>query len=227
METRDSGKTIIPAQPVHRPETSVQISAQTAADYEKIHESFLREDYAAVDRLAGQYLSGGRRGANAEDVLYLQALALLKLNRADEARQKLRELENLFASSDRKASASASIGDSYYYAGDFGRASQAYEETLRKYPASDQAEYIQSQLGAIRAKSPASFYTVQVGSFSNQKNARALAGKLSRLNYDAYVEKDENGRMYRVRVGHFTSKEEAFHLETRLKREGYPTKIYP
>ena len=229
-EMRESGRSVIPARPVH------QSPAAGTADYEKIYESFLREDYAAVDRLAGRYLLAGKNKANTEDVLYLQALSLLKLNRSDEARQKLRELEYSFASSERKAGVSASIGDSYFYEGDFSRAAQSYEETLRKYPASDQTEYLQSQLNTIRTKSgdltpemrgQGGIFTVQVGSFSSQKNARALVNKLVRRNYEAYIEEGENGRMYRVRVGRVASKGEANNLAARLKNEGYPTKIYP
>ena len=219
--------------------------ASINAAYEKIHECFLTENYSEVDRLSREYLAAGRNQPNTEDVLNLQALSLLKLNRVEEARQKLRELENSFIPLDRKASASASIGDSYFYEGNYLRAREGYEETLRKYPYSDQAAYLKSQLNEISMKSgklkgiaekgTSSFnqkngqapFTVQVGSFSKQKNAKALVNKLIFRNYDAYVEKDETSRMYRVRVGRLSSKEEAVVLEAKLKKEGYPTKIFP
>jgi len=219
--------------------------ASINAAYEKIHESFLTENYSEVDRLSKEYLAAGKNQPNTEDVLYLQALSLLKLNRAEEARQKLRELENSFIPTDRKASASASIGDSYFYEGNYPRARESYEETLRKYPFSDQSAYLKSQLNEISMKSggltgivekgPGLIhqrngqvpFTVQVGSFSKQKNAKALVNKLLFRNYDAYVEKNEADRMYRVRVGKLNSKEEALALESKLKKEGYPTKIFP
>ena len=120
--------------------------------YLKIHENFLRENYLEVDRLADSYLSGGRGKPNSEDVLYLQALSLLKLHRGDEARTKLKELEINFESSDRKASASASIADSYFYEGNQGQAYQAYQETLRKYPNSDQTAYVLYRLRDLSVK---------------------------------------------------------------------------
>lgn len=128
------------------------LGRSTGDAYLKIHENFLREDYAEVDRLANGYLSGDSSKPNSEDVLYLQALSLLKLNRGDEARVKLRDLENSFVSTDRKASASASIADSYDYEGNLSMATQAYEETLRKYPNSDQTNYAQFKLKELYAK---------------------------------------------------------------------------
>ncbi len=208
--------------------------------YQKIHESFLREDYSGVDRLAEDYLRDSRAESNREDVLYLQALSLFKLNRGSQAREKLASLENAYGTADHKASASASIGDSYFYEGDFPKAYESYQETLRKYPDSDQSAYLSQRLSEIDIKlqkptSPLrqmaleehSFFTVQVGSFSKQKNAEALTNKLRYYQYDAYLDRDETGRMYRVRVGKLASKEEALTLESRLRKEGYPTKIYP
>ncbi len=234
--------------------------------YQRIHESFLREDYAVVDTLSREYLSRARDRSNAEDVLYLQSLSLLKLNRSEEARVKLSQLENDYASSDARASAHASIADSYYYEGNFDLAYKSYEETITRYPASEQTPYVLSRLIELSAKQdrpketemykvrllkdypnsqevknfPPSaaplkqmaleenaFYAVQVGSFSKRRNAQGLIDKLLRDQYDAYLKADESDRMYRVRVGKLSSKEEALVLENRLKKEGYPTKIYP
>lgn len=235
--------------------------------YQRIHENFLREDYTTVDKLSREYLARGRKPPNAEDVLYLQSLSLLKLNRSEEARGKLRELENDYASSDdARASAHASIADSYYYEGNFDLAAQSYEETLARYPASDQTPYVLSRLVELSPKlnrpeeaetykarllkdypqsqevknfppsavplrqmglEESIFYTVQVGSFSKQRNAQRLVNKLLNRQYDAYLGEDESGSRYRVRVGRFSSKSEARVLEDRLKKEGYPTKIYP
>lgn len=211
--------------------------------YQRIHESFLREDYTAVDMLSREYLSRGRDRSNTEDVLYLQSLSLLKLNRSEEARGKLRELENNYASSDARASAHASIADSYYYEGNFSLAYQSYEETAARYPASDQAPYVLSRLEELSKKlknfpprlvplkqmalEENAFYAVQVGSFSKRRNAQGLINKLLHDHYDAYLKTDESDHMYRVRVGKLSSKKEALALESQLKKEGYPTKIYP
>ncbi len=226
-------------------------------DYLKIHENFLRENYAEVDRLSNDYLSHGLDKPNSQDVLYLQALSLLKLGRGSQARASFRELENSFTDTDRKASASASIGDSYYYEGNFDQAAEAYRETLSKYPNSDQTTYITYKLKEMSSKSGSAsgslnnlsapyrgitaqpeplkqngieempFYTVQVGSFSKSRNANALIHKLNNRHYDAFVEREPSNGLYRVRVGRFSSRADAAMIESRLKQEGYSTKIYP
>lgn len=205
--------------------------------YEKIHESFLKDDYAAVDRLSRNYLSSGSAPSHREDVLYLQALSLLKLNRSFEARVKLKELENSFRVLEDKASASASVGDSYFYEGNKNAAFEAYRETLKKYPASEQTLYLRDQLLKINPRYLAplkqmgvevlAIHTVQVGSFAREQNARLLKEELVHRQFDAYIEKDSENRMYRVRVGKLDSQSEASQLASRLKKEGYPTKICP
>ena len=70
-------------------------------------------------------------------------------------------------------------------------------------------------------------YTVQVGSFARERNASTLVNRLKRLSYDAYLEKDPIQNKCRVRVGRLQSRTEAEGLESKLRREGYPTKIYP
>ncbi len=74
------------------------------------------------------------------------------------------------------------------------------------------------------------YYTVQVGSFSNSANARALTEKLIQKGYPATIEEvnlEGGGKSYRVRAGKFTTRTEAVNLENKLIQEGYPTKICP
>ncbi len=73
------------------------------------------------------------------------------------------------------------------------------------------------------------FYTVQVGSFGSQNNARKLRDQLSAKGYDVYLQEvgADTQKVYRVRVGKLKSRQEAAQLETRLLSEGYPTKIFP
>jgi len=73
------------------------------------------------------------------------------------------------------------------------------------------------------------FYTVQVGCFSNLTNANNLRNKLSRSGYDAFSEVSSvKGKpLYRVRVGKFSKRDDAAALEDKLSQEGYPTKISP
>jgi len=87
---------------------------------------------------------------------------------------------------------------------------------------------IESEL-ATDLNPPASFYTVQVGCFSNKQNAQNLTQRLIKNNYPAYIEELNSleKTVYRVRVGKFKLLKEAEVLRDKLSREGYPTKIYP
>jgi len=73
------------------------------------------------------------------------------------------------------------------------------------------------------------YYTVQVGSFSEAKNAERLADKLKERGYPAYSEEtaSRGKAFYRVRVGKFKTRYEAQTQEEQLAKEGYPTRIYP
>jgi tetratricopeptide (TPR) repeat protein len=76
----------------------------------------------------------------------------------------------------------------------------------------------------------ADYYSVQVGSFSQEANAKNLIQKLTSLGYQAYIEETgasikEKG--FRVRVGKFASRKEAVDTEAKLIQQGYPTRICP
>lgn len=72
------------------------------------------------------------------------------------------------------------------------------------------------------------FFTVQIGAFSNKKNANALKNELSQR-YDVYVieDKREELTLYKVRVGKLKERKEAERLSIKLLKEGYPARIYP
>ncbi|MBU1124562.1 MAG: SPOR domain-containing protein [Candidatus Omnitrophica bacterium] len=72
-------------------------------------------------------------------------------------------------------------------------------------------------------------YSVQVGSFSNEKNAQNLLRKLKKDNYLAYIEVTTKGGrpFHQVRIGKFQTRPEAVTFERKLAQEGYPTRIYP
>ncbi|MCL6437201.1 MAG: N-acetylmuramoyl-L-alanine amidase [Rubrobacteraceae bacterium] len=66
-------------------------------------------------------------------------------------------------------------------------------------------------------------YRVQAGAFSHEKNAEALAARLKKSGFDAFVMYD--GSLYRVQCGAFTDKENAERLAARLKKAGYQVLI--
>ena len=83
---------------------------------------------------------------------------------------------------------------------------------------------------AIPAEGLHIFYTVQVGCFTNKRNAERLKDKLAAKKYEAYIEETisaEGQKMSRVRVTKLSGRQEAVRLKQELSRQGYPTKIYP
>ena len=74
------------------------------------------------------------------------------------------------------------------------------------------------------------YYSVQVGSFIKDVNARKLAQKLMSEGYSAYIEEAPvagGTKTYRVKVGKVSGLNEAQQLVRELARKGYPTKICP
>lgn len=63
-------------------------------------------------------------------------------------------------------------------------------------------------------------FTVQVGAFSEEKNAQNLAKEISDKGYQTYVVKGKT--LYKVQVGEFKSYEEAQNVSQKLKESGYP-----
>ncbi len=72
------------------------------------------------------------------------------------------------------------------------------------------------------------FFTIQVGAFSDRKNALALQNELSK-NYKAYITEEANGSytLYKVKVGRFKDRHEVEQINQKLQSEGYPARIYP
>ena len=217
---------------------------EKTATYEKIQGNFLKENYAAVEDLSDRYLRSSQTDPSVYDeVLYLKAFSLLKLDRGEEARVIWRSFEDKNSNAHERVfarSAAISIADSYYFEGRKDLAHQSYEAALSKFPDSEETDYARQRLVELRSFAPAGFlplrqmameeipvYSVQVGSFSKQANAEELVKRLSRSEFDVRVDSNSSDPLYRVRVGKFTSRQEAEALQTRLKREGYPTKIVP
>ncbi len=74
------------------------------------------------------------------------------------------------------------------------------------------------------------YYSVQVGSFAKDTNAKALAQKLIAKGYPAFIEETgiaSQEKSFRVKAGKFKSIKEAQDLENKLAQDGYPTRICP
>jgi len=76
---------------------------------------------------------------------------------------------------------------------------------------------------APAAPAKADGFVVQLAAFADDKGANALANKLKRSGYAAYVQPVETSRgtLWRVRVGGYASKPEADAARVTLKGEGY------
>ncbi len=79
------------------------------------------------------------------------------------------------------------------------------------------------------APAKADGFVVQLAAFADDKGANALANKLKRSGYAAYVQPVETSRgtLWRVRVGGYASKPEADAARVTLKGEGYNGIIAP
>ncbi len=73
------------------------------------------------------------------------------------------------------------------------------------------------------------YFTIQIGSFINEKNARELYENLKSKGYDAYLSQFERGGSvyHRVRVGKFNLPNEVLAEEEKLKNDGFPTHLWP
>ena len=72
-------------------------------------------------------------------------------------------------------------------------------------------------------------HAVQLAAFADDKGANALANKLKKVGYAAYVEPVETSRgtLWRVRVGGYESRVEAEAARVKLKGEGYSGIVAP
>ncbi len=207
---------------------SQNLSTKSSASlYPKIHESFLKGDYLGVDRLSKSFLQDSQDPAHRQDVLYLQALSLMKLNRAFEARVKLRVLENTFTSLDKKASASASVEDSYYYAGDEALAFASFKATFEKYPNSSQSSYVLYKLLELAEKSKRQDESIFYKASLLRDYAASRQAQDARIHFAAVPEIDRLGSALRqisfeeqpffaVQVGSFSREKNARSLMKEL-----------
>jgi DedD protein len=79
------------------------------------------------------------------------------------------------------------------------------------------------------APTTTSGFVVQLAAFADDKGANALANKLKRANYAAYVEPvtTSRGTLWRVRVGGYASRPDADAARAKLKDEGYSGIVAP
>ena len=111
---------------------------------------------------------------------------------------------------------------------------QLYRTVLKeKYPSSLESGLIEKNAEAIGASEEdigpqeSERYFLQLGSFKKSANAKRLASKLQRRDYNAEISTTEkDGKtFYRVRIGGFASEDEAHSVKKRLAKMGYSARI--
>ncbi|HEC70041.1 MAG: hypothetical protein DRP76_02205 [Candidatus Omnitrophota bacterium] len=72
-------------------------------------------------------------------------------------------------------------------------------------------------------------FIVQIGAFTERKNALNLVNSLKRKGFSAYIDEEkENGKIfYKVRAGEFLKRKEAQNLVEVLLDKGFPAQIFP
>ncbi|MGE5279998.1 MAG: SPOR domain-containing protein [Deltaproteobacteria bacterium] len=123
----------------------------------------------------------------------------------------------------RKATLYFRLAEIYLKKGDLDR-SRAYLKKLHEeFPASFEAR------DAGRLSGEKVWYTVQVGAFTDFKNAEAFVNELKVKGYDVYsvLCMLSGKKLCRIRIGRFADKSEAAALQDKLKREGYYSKVFP
>jgi len=135
-----------------------------------------------------------------------------------------RSLCEQYPNSELKAIALYKSGKCSLKAGSWEQARFYLQKVQRDYPLSFEAKDAAKFL-----KEDDFYFTVQVGSFRNYSNAKALAARLKARGFDSYIRKieEDSQRYYRVRVGRFSNITQAKALKRKLSKEDLPATIYP
>lgn len=206
----------------------------------------LKSVYALnVDKVKVYFLSGDYRSAISEgekliardeyssELHYFLGVSYLKEGGYQRSADNFKTVINNFKDSRFKEESRIGLADSYLLREDFSNAGRLYKELINENPKTKFKEQILSRLSDIDSKKinnlqcdlEGSYYSVQVGSFSNINNARNFVQKLINNGYFAYMEKSQAA--YRVKVGKLKSRSQADELSRKLSKQGYPTKICP
>ncbi|MCG2711596.1 MAG: SPOR domain-containing protein [Candidatus Omnitrophica bacterium] len=116
------------------------------------------------------------------------------------------------------------LGKSYQKESEWAKTKYYFSLLEEKFPHSFEVELVKkSSVGG-------NFFTIQVGCFSNFKNAEKLQSDLKTRGYEVYITpfKGNGQQLYRVRVGEFVTRLAAEHIEAELRtQEHLPTHIFP
>lgn len=207
---------------------STEILAQSEA-LKKVETLILQDAYSQAVRECEKILVHHQRATIKAKAHYLLGICLLKEARFEEARKNFNKILQRYARSKFYDDACLGIADSYFLAGDFKQASISYKQFLQDFPRSELASIAGTHLEqSTQGKHFAnSYFSVQVGCFTNKSNTERLRDKLIDRGHQAYILELPSDGLYRVRVGRFSNRLQAELLEQKLKAEGFPTKVCP
>ena len=106
--------------------------------------------------------------------------------------------------------------------GDWAGKRQYLELIQGRYPQSSEMKFVKI------LEDYGDFFTIQVGAFSEKKNALALSEELNK-DYTTYIVTDTKGNypIYKVRVGKYKNRYDVEKVASQLLNKGYPTRIFP
>jgi|GEM_PF-683075 len=190
----------------------IGVSCLKVGDIDKAQETF---NLILKDFPSGKFLDRASLGIG--DAHFLQG-------DIDKAKASYNDILEKFPESSALSTVLFRVGECCQKQGEWAKARRYYERLVKEYPLSIEAGSVNEIL-----KKEEFAFTVQVGSFRDEKNARRLKGDLVNKGYDAYIVKGWTGQidLYRVRVGKFNARSQAESVERQLKNEGLPTAIFP
>lgn len=189
----------------------------------------LKDAYPQAAKECEKILASQHRSTIKSKAYYLLGICHLKEARYEEARKNFNKILRQYRRSKFCDDATLGIADSYFLAGDYHQALEKYEEFLQRFARSELSSIAWMHLEQCKQARPFvnSYFSVQLGCFSNKRNAEKLRDGLIDNGYQAYILELISDSQYRVRVGKFSTRLQAELLEQRLKVEGYTTKICP
>jgi len=197
--------------------------------FSNVETLILKDAYPQAARECEKILASYDRAAIKSKAYYLLGICFLKEAKYDEARRTFNKILHQYHRSKFCDDATLAIADSYLLAGDYQKARQSYERFLQDFSRSPLASIARMRLATHKEGRDAvsSYFSVQLGCFSNKRNAEKLRDELINNGYQAYISELISDSLYRVRAGRFNTRLQAEFLEQRLKAEGYTTKICP
>lgn len=141
----------------------------------------------------------------------------------DEALKVYNEFLATNPSQKRMATLYFRLSEVYLKKGDRNSYKKYFDKLEKEFPQSFEAK------DALRLAGQDTFYTVQVGAFTNYENAEKFIAALKAKGYDVYsvLCMLSGKKLCRIRVGRCATLTEAEALKERLELEGYPSKIFP